>query len=332
MAYEDKCAAIRPLLDNADRLLVITHVGPDGDAIASLTATGVALQQLGKRFTLICDDGAPARFDYLPLHARIQRHVAPEANYDLVIALDCGDMSRMGEAYALLPAPPSVINIDHHVTNTRFGDVNVVDSDCTSTTELLYHLLPGLGVRLTPELATCLLTGVVTDTLGFRIPGVDAGTLRTAGTLMEAGADLGFITQNALLIKPLSTLRLWQSGLNHMRFEEEGVLWTAISDKDRTATGYSGSSSGGLVNMMANIDEAAMSAVLIEEDDKVYVGFRCRPPFNVSELALNLGGGGHPLASGATLEGPLNKAISLVVPMARETIRQQRALLRGVTS
>jgi bifunctional oligoribonuclease and PAP phosphatase NrnA len=315
------------LLANADELLVVTHVGPDGDAIGSLTATGVALQQLGKRFTLVCDDGSPVRFDYLPLYGRIQKHVDPAVQYDLLIALDCGDMSRMGNAYALLTEPPPIINIDHHVTNTRFGDANLVDSECTSTAEILYHLLPAVGARLTEELASCLLTGVVTDTLGFRIPGVDARTLRTAGTLMEAGADLGFITQNALLIKPLATLRLWQAGLNHMRLEAEGVLWTAISDKERAAIGYTGTSSGGLVNMMANIDEVAMSAVLIEEGDKVYVGFRCRPPFNVSDLALNLGGGGHPLASGATLEGPLSKAISLVVGMARETMRQQRSLL-----
>jgi bifunctional oligoribonuclease and PAP phosphatase NrnA len=325
--YKTETAAIRSLLANAEELLVVTHVGPDGDAIGSLTATGVALQQLGKRFTLVCDDGSPVRFDYLPLYGRIQRHVDPAVQYDLLIALDCGDMSRMGNAFALLPAPPPIINIDHHVTNTRFGDVNLVDSDCTSTAEILYHLLPALGARLTEELATCLLTGVITDTLGFRIPGVDAGTLRTAGTLMEAGADLGYITENALLIKPLATLRLWQAGLNHMRLEEEGVLWTAISDKERAAIGYTGTSSGGLVNMMANIDEVAMSAVLIEEGDKVYVGFRCRPPFNVSDLALNLGGGGHPLASGATLEGPLSKAVPLVVGMAREAMRQQRAVL-----
>lgn len=328
MADKADVAAVQRLLGDAGEILVVTHVGPDGDAISSLTATGVALRQLGKRFTLVCDDGAPARFEYLPFYERIQKHVDPAAMYDLVIALDCGDMSRMGEAYAGLASPPPIINIDHHVTNTFFGDVNVVDSDCTSTAELLFHLFPGLGVRLTTELATCLLTGVVTDTLGFRIPGVNAETFRTASTLMEAGADLGFITQNALLIKPMSTLRLWQAGLNHMRLEEEGVLWTAIDDREREAAGYTGSSSGGLVNMLANIDEATMSAVLIEEGDKVYVGFRCRPPYSVAELALNLGGGGHPLASGATLEGPLPKVVSLVVNMARDNIRQQRALLQ----
>lgn len=321
-------AAVERLLHSAGDILVITHVGPDGDAISSLTATGVALRQLGKRFTLACDDGSPVRFEYLPLYERIQKHVDPGASYDLVIALDCGDMSRMGEAYAGLASPPPIVNIDHHVTNTLFGDANVVETGYTSTAELLFHLLPGLGVRLTTELATCLLTGIVTDTLGFRIPGVNAGTFRTASTLMEAGADLGFITQNALLSKPMSTLRLWQAGLNHMRLEEEGVLWTAIDDREREAAGYTGSSSGGLVNMLANIDEAAMSAVLIEEGDKVFVGFRCRPPFSVAELALNLGGGGHPLASGATLEGPLQKVVPLVIGLSRDTIRQQRALLQ----
>jgi phosphoesterase RecJ-like protein len=327
VVYEAESAAIQPLLNSAHEILVVTHIGPDGDAISSLAATGVALRQLGKRFTLVCDDGAPIRFEYLPLYEQIQKHVDPGVTYDLVIALDCGDMSRMGEAYARLQSPPPIVNIDHHVTNTLFGDVNLVDSSCTSTAELLFHLFPSLGVRLTAELATCLLTGVVTDTLGFRVPGVNAETFRTASTLMEAGADLGFITLNALLIKPLSTLRLWQVGLNRMRLED-GVLWTAIDDREREAAGYTGTSSGGLVNMMANIEEVAMSAVLIEEGDKVYVGFRCRPPYNVAELALNLGGGGHPLASGATLDGPLNKAISLVVDLARDSIRQQRALLR----
>lgn len=327
---DETIRAIEALLTDAKRVLVVTHISPDGDAIGSLTATGIGLLQLGKETTLVCDDGSPARFNYLPLVDKIQKHVDANNNYDLIIALDCGDMSRMGRAYADLPEPTvPIINIDHHVTNTRFGEVNVVDSDCVSTTEILYHLLPKLGVTITTPLATCLLTGTVTDTLGFRTVGVSANTFRTAGELMEAGANLADITTQALLLKPLTTLRLWQLGLDNMKMEPEGVLWSSISKEERQAIGYAGSSSGGLVNMLANVDEATMSAVLIEEDEKVYVGFRCRPPYNVAELALNLGGGGHPLASGCTLDGPLAKAESLVVSMARETIRQQQALIRA---
>lgn len=327
---DETVGAIKALVTEAKRVLVITHISPDGDAIGSLTATGLGLRQLGKETTLVCDDGSPSRFNYLPVADKIQKHVDADSDYHLIIALDCGDMSRMGNAYTDLPQPTApIVNIDHHVTNTRFGEVNLVDSDCVSTSEILYGLLPELGVTISTPLATCLLTGIVTDTLGFRTVGVGANTFRTAGELMEAGADLADITTQALLLKPLSTLNLWQIGLDNMKMEPEGVLWSSISNEERQAIGYIGSSSGGLVNMMANVDEATMSAVLIEEEEKVYVGFRCRPPYNVAELALNLGGGGHPLAAGCTLEGPLDRAESLVVSLARETIRQQQALIQA---
>lgn len=321
-------AAIETDLSQAERVLVVTHVSPDGDAIGSLTAMGLALKQLGKEASLVCDDGSPARFSYLPLSDAIHNRVDTDTQYDLLISLDCGDMSRMGRAYKDLPEPkPPVVNIDHHVTNTYFGKVNVVETGCTSTAEILYRLLPHLDVTLTIELATCLLTGIVTDTLGFRTVGVTGDTFEAASALMDAGADLGLITIEALLLKPLTTLQLWRIGLGNMKFEEEGVLWTSISEEERQSIGYTGSSSGGLANMLANVDEATMSAVLIEDGDRVYVGFRCRPPYSVSELALNLGGGGHPLASGCTLEGPLEKAESLVVDMSTESIRQQRLTL-----
>lgn len=329
-SYADKANDIQRLLSSARNVLAITHVGPDGDAIGSLTATGIALKQLGRIATLACDDGSPARFSFLPLVNRILKQPNLEDSYDLVVALDCGDMSRMGNAYEHLPEPqPPIINIDHHVTNTLFGEVNIVDSSCVSTTEILYKLFLQLNVQMTSELATSLLTGIVTDTLGFRTVGVSSATFQVASRLMDAGADLNLITAEALLIKPLSTLRLWQVGLDNMKLECEGLLWTSISNEERLAIGYVGSSSGGLVNMMANVDEAAMSAVLLEDDGRVYVGFRCRPPYNVAELALNLGGGGHPLAAGCTLETSLREAESLVVSMSCDTIRQQRELLQS---
>lgn len=330
--YHDHVKQIQTLLSEANNVLVITHIGPDGDAIGSLTAVGIALRQLGCAGTLVCDDGSPARFGFLPLVDAIQKFTDASVRYDLVIALDCGDMSRMGRAFSELPEPhPPIVNIDHHVTNTRFGEVNVVDSKCNSTTEILYYLLPGLGVQISTDLATSLLTGIVTDTLGFRTVGVTSATFEAASALMEAGADLNLITAHALLIKPLSILHLWQRGLDNMKLEDAGLLWTSITHEERRAIGHVGTGSGGLVNMLANVDEAAMSAVLLEDEDRVYVGFRCRPPFNVAELALNLGGGGHPLAAGCTLEGSLDEAQSLVVNMAREAIQRQRELQKDAS-
>ncbi len=313
-------------VQQANKILVISHVGPDGDALGSLTAVGVALRQMGKDATLMCDDRVPERFSYLPLADQVQ---PPNENrctqYDLLIAVDCGDETRMGQSYASLPdAVPTVINIDHHVTNTYFGDIQHVVPDAVSATEILYDLFKHNGLQITADLAMCLLTGVVTDTLGFRTVGVTAKTLRIASELVEAGADLPLITMQGLSIKPFSTAQLWQIGLNNMRLED-GLIWTKIDNAQREKIGYQNSSTGGLVNFLGNVNRAAISAVLLEmADGTVRVGFRCNPPYSVSELALNLGGGGHPLAAGCSLDGPLDKAEALVVAMAKETIQHQQ--------
>lgn len=317
---------IRQALGKARHIVVTTHVSPDGDALGSLTAVGAALASQGKQAILVCDDEIPARFSFLPLFDRIQRTLDQDVSYDLVLVLDCGDETRIGQVGQDLPEPrPTFINIDHHVTNTRFGDIDLVDPDATSTAEILYHLFAELDYALTADVALCLLTGVVTDTLGFRTDGVTAKTLSVASDLMEAGADLSLVTMQTLNLMPLSTLRLWRVGLDNMKLEE-GLLWTVISHKERSAVGYAGDSSSGLSNLLVNVESVAISAVLLEmADDTVRVGFRARPPYNVSELAQRLGGGGHPLAAGCKLEGPLAKAEAMVVELGKKEIRKQSA-------
>jgi bifunctional oligoribonuclease and PAP phosphatase NrnA len=315
--------AIKQAIDDAQTVLVLTHVDPDGDAIGSLTAVGNALARMGKQVTMACDDSVPVRFRFLPLTDKVQKGISPEAVFDLAIALDCGDESRMGRTFADLNQKPFLINIDHHVTNTSFGQINLVDGEATSTAEMLYELFVAIGVEITADIALSLLTGVVTDTLGFRIVGVTPRTMEITSALMAAGADLSLVTMLALNLKPLSTIRLWQLGLNQMKLDG-GLAWTSLSYKAQQEIGFNSPSSVGLVNILANIEEAVMSAVLLEQQDgSVRVGFRCRPPYSVSEVALNLGGGGHPLAAGCTLDGPLAKAEALVVGMCKESITQQ---------
>jgi phosphoesterase RecJ-like protein len=318
--------SIRLALEVAESVLVISHVGPDGDAIASLAATGLALEQLGKRFSLVCDDGLPERFTYLPMSDRITSAPSLDTTYDLILALDAGDESRLGNAFALLPGPrPDVINIDHHITNTNFGAINLVRPEATSTVEVLFELFASLNLRLDEPMAVCLLSGLVTDTLGFRTASVSGRTLQIASQLVEAGADLYEVMNKALALIPMSTLLLWQRGLNNMHLED-GLLWTSISKGERVQTGYEGNGSSGLGNMLARVYQAPVSAVLVElEDGRVSVSFRCRPPYSVSELAVSLGGGGHHLASGCTIDGPLDAAAQLVIARATASIRGQRS-------
>ena len=316
------------LLDQAERILVITHIVPDGDALGSITATGQALQQLNKSFSLVVDNGTPSRFAYLPKAKTIQ--TAPDANgdYDLIIALDSGDLERLGNAYTNLNPPiPPIINIDHHITNTQFGQVNLVLPEVNATVEILYHLFPKLNVTITPDIAASLLTGLLTDTLGLRTAGVGADTLKVASALVDAGADLFGTFTKAITKKPLSTLLIWQKGLNNMKLEGD-VLWTTISKAERYEVGQTSTGSSGLGNMMADVDQAAMSAVLTETDDGyVTVSFRCRPPFSVSGLAKDLGGGGHHLAAGCSLAGSLDEIESLIVTRSIDSIEEQRVRL-----
>ncbi len=308
----------------AERIAVITHIGPDGDALGSLTAVGLYLHSLGKSSTLFCESNISRRFDFLPLINSVRRDVPTDAGYDLIIVVDCGDEERMGQPFVTIAEPkPPLINIDHHISNTRFGKINVVGETAVSATEVLFDIFSELEVDITPELATSLLTGLVTDTLAFRTVGVTGNTLKIAGALVDAGGDLGIITMQTMMLKTPSTLPLWKTGINKVKFVD-GVYWTSISKKERQKANHHALSSDGLVNFLSNLEDAAVGTVLVEADDgTIRVSFRCRPPFNVAEIALNLGGGGHTLAAGCKLQGPLVKAEKLVVEMSRDAVLQQ---------
>jgi phosphoesterase RecJ-like protein len=169
-----------------------------------------------------------------------------------------------------------------------------------------------------------LLTGLVTDTLGFRTSNTTARSLRAAAELMEAGADLFRITMVALILRPLATIQLWQVGLNRMQFDD-GLLWTAISRKAAQAVGDSTNSTG-LSNLLADVEEAAIGLVLNEmNDDSIRVSMRSREPYDVAAIAVQFGGGGHPQASGCTLNIPLAEAETLLVEACRKLIRETRA-------
>lgn len=315
-------------VEKANRVLVIAHVDPDGDAIGSLTAMGQGLQQLGKRVTLVCDDAVPKRYLTLPMAADVRRAPNTDIPYDLVIAVDCGDQSRMGWAYDSLPEPkPTLANIDHHVTNTHFGAFNIIEPDAGSTAEILYRFLPEIGVEMTPQIAESLLTGIVTDTIGFRTTNVSAATLRAAADLVDAGADIAGISLHALHQKQYATAKMWAIGLGNMSLDD-GLLWTSISREAMQRAGLDGNpGSSGLVNFLVDVDTAVMGVVMTEADEgNVRVTMRAQPPYNVAEVAMKFGGGGHALAAGCALDGPLEQAEVRLIAACREAIARQRAL------
>lgn len=377
-------AAAVELIRRSTGILLICHVSPDGDAIGSLLGLGLALRTLGKTPTLACESSLPAKFSFLPGYESVVKTLDAYP-FNLVIGLDSSDISRLGDIYndRRLGGIP-LINIDHHITNLYFGDVNVVNPVAASTAEMVLTLLDHLGVSIDQEpgssppavprtvpdgtllrgaartsipdsggqdagratvpgwdgeedtvplsaIATCLLTGIVTDTLGFRTSNVTPQVMAAALRLMQAGASLPQVTHHAFHQRPLAELSLLALGLNRLQ-AENGLAWSEISLADRQACGFEGNSDVGLVGMLARTQEVHIAAVFGEkENNQVEISFRADPGFDVAQLALSLGGGGHPAASGCTIEGPLEAAKARVLPLMRAALEEQRKANRSPT-
>jgi phosphoesterase RecJ-like protein len=312
----------RRLIQAAQHPLLISHISPDGDAIGSLTGLGRALRQAGLAPTLACADPVPPRFNYVPDAENIVQDV--QARFDLVISLDCSDLKRLGhfaqmEAFGSVP----LLNIDHHLTNLYFGDVDLVNSHASSTAEVVLQLLDYMAIPLDADTATCLLTGIVTDTRGFRTSNVATPMVEAALRLMQAGASLSHITHHSLNCRPLAAVLLWREALSSLQIEGR-VIWTSVPQAMRRATGYTGNSDAGLVSFLVSAEDADVAAVFVErEDGRVEVGLRAVPGFDVARVALRFGGGGHALAAGCTLPGPLEQAQAQMLKELQDVVKSQ---------
>ncbi len=311
------------LIQAAHRPLLVCHISPDGDAVGSLTGLGWALRQAGLRPLLACSDPIPPPFDYIPGVETIVQEV--KAPFDLVVSVDCADLERLGRV-PQLPGFDScpLINIDHHITNSGFGTVNLVDADASSTAEIVLRLLDTLGISLGKEAATCLLAGIVSDTQGFRTENTTVEVMEMAVRLMKAGAPLPLIAHHALDRRSTAALRLWGAALAQMHIEDR-LAWTGISQAARRAVGCAGNGDSKLANFLITAEDVDAVAVLAErEDGRIEVSLRAAPGFDVAQVALQLGGGGHTLAAGCTIPGPLEEAQAQVLAALQADIARQR--------
>jgi phosphoesterase RecJ-like protein len=311
------------LIRSAHRPLLICHIAPDGDAIGSLTGLGRALQQMGLEPTMACSDPVPSRFNYIPGVENVVQDV--HAAFDLCISLDCSDLRRLGRL-AQMPAFGSapLLNIDHHVTNLDFGTANLVDVQASSTAEVVLRLLDYMAVPLDAQVATCLLTGIVTDTRGFRTSNVTVQVMEATLRLIKAGASLPYITRHGLNLRPTAAILLWRAALALLQIED-GVIWTSIPLALRRAAGYMGDGNAGLASFLVSAEDADVAVVFVErEDGGIEVGLRAAPGFDVAQVALQLGGGGHALAAGCTVTGPLEDAQAQVLAALRTGLARQR--------
>lgn len=306
------------MLREAAHVLLLTHERPDGDALGSLLGMAWMLQAAGHRVSAYSRDGVPAAYRFLPGGELIADKLPAAA--DACVLLDCSDVSRIGEEYAALPCPAS-LNIDHHLTNGNFAEINLVDPEASATAELLCELAGPLGLAITTEAATCLLAGVVSDTLGFRTSNVTLRTLETARRLMESGANLPAVVEASLHRRSFAAAQYWGAGLGRIR-REGPLVWTSLTLEDRAAAGYPGRDDADLINVLSTIEGMVVAVMFVEQErERVKVSWRARNGLDVTTVAASFGGGGHPAASGATVEGMLEAVQGRVLAATREWLR-----------
>lgn len=285
----------------AKRILILSHIRPDGDAIGSTLGLGLALQTEGKNVQMVLADGVPKEFHFLTASEQITQQ--PEGDFDVIVALDCSDMDRLGDVLENLPSP--TVNIDHHISNVKFAEINLIDDQAAATAEMLAAYLPQWGLTVDKPVAEALLTGLITDTIGFRTPNVSPKTMRTAANLIEAGANISDLYQKAIIDRSYASVRYWMQGLQSLKMKD-GLVWVSLTLEDRQKADYPGNGDADLINLLASIEEADIAVTFIEQEgEATKVSWRAKPGLDVSEVAAQFGGGGHKLAAGATIQGSL---------------------------
>lgn len=309
----------------AKSILLVSHIAPDGDAVGSLMGMARPLKQLGKQVTAAIDEGVPSELRFVP-HSDIVLPRIDSGEYDLMITLDSSDIERIGRAGAYgMAHSKQVINLDHHPTNTRYGDIHLIAPEAVAAVEIVYDFLAYLGAEMSPATAQALLTGLVTDTQGFRISATNSRTLEIAQDLMSKGARLSQIMARTLNKRSYKEVELWKLALPSARLHN-GLIYATVSQADLRQVGLKNAVDGGLVSYLATVDQAKVSIVFKElPEEKVEVGFRAKPGYDVASLALRLGGGGHTLASGCTVAGTLRQAQDVVLPLARQVVAEGSA-------
>ena len=306
--------AIKERLKAANKVVIASHVRPDGDAIGSLLGLGLALIDAGKSVQMVLMDGVPASFRYLEGNELVVKE--PTGDYDTFITVDSADFKRVGKVFENFGQPD--INIDHHKTNEQFGKLNLIEADEVATAAVLTKHLPEWGLNISKPVAAALLTGIITDTLGFRTANTTPDALRQCATLMETGVDMPDIYMRSLVRKSFPAAKYWGAGLSSMK-QENGIVWGTLTLEDRKRTGYGGNDDADLINMLSAIDGNKVGMIFVEQSDNhVKISWRAlEPGIDVSPVAKHFKGGGHVAAAGADIPGTLDEIQPLVLKTTR---------------
>ena len=311
--------AVADAIRSHERFVVVTHENPDGDALGSLLGTTLGLRALGKDVVMYLAGEAPLPGEYAFLDLRgLQRELPADMEERVLLAVDCANERRIGESRDGVERAAVVVDVDHHHDNSRFGDVNMVVADASSTAEMVRDVLAELGVALTPAIAEALYVGLVTDTGRFQYSNTTPKALRLAAELVEAGADVHGIFRNVYETVQFAKLKLLARALERAEVYEGGRLVVSyLLKSDFGDVGAEEPYSEGIIDYLRSVEGSEMVALIREppRDDGPARRISLRSShdeIDVSAIAREQGGGGHRQAAGFSSDDPVDAIIAFI--------------------
>ncbi len=315
------------LIEQAQRIALLAHEHPDGDCLGSALGFAHILRHMGKVCIPVCADPAPDTFSFMPGLDSLQ-HTLGDEQFDLVIALDAGELTRFGAVYEqhkdFLQRVPK-LNIDHHISSAGCGEVNIIEPTAAATGELLVLFQQQAGLPLPQEAAMCLLTGIITDTSSFQFTNTTPRTMEAAAVLLRAGAIPEVIVRPIYRSRPLPQVRLRALVTTQAQTACAGrLIWSYATDETLAACGANATMDDNMSGTLRDIEGVQIAAFFKSYGNphETRLSLRCMEPYNAAEICLALGGGGHARAAGATLNMPIQEAMSHVVATLQHAIEQ----------
>ena len=294
-------------INQAETIVILTHENPDGDAMGSSLAMYHALKAYGKNPDIIIPEHSKV-FNCLPgiENLKVQSDIE---HYDLAIALDCATVKMLNGFASYFENAKTKVCIDHHSTNTMFGDYNYVNPDAPACAQILLVILEYFGIEITKDIGTCILTGIITDTGGFKYQGVTAETFEFVAWLLNKGVNVSKVYREVLQIKTKPNFELHRIANDRIEFLEDGkIAYTYITKEDEEKVHAENGDHEGIVEIGRDVEGVEVSIFIRQTDKGCKISLRSNDYVNVSDACVVFGGGGHPRAAGCTIQGTLEQA------------------------
>lgn len=309
---------IKKLLIKGKTAIIAAHEDPDGDAVGSMLALGMALEKKGLEVFLYCADRIPKIYTFLPNTENIKHELEPFKHFDLFFVVDSSDLSRIGNKVEPRKIAKTLINIDHHPDNTLFADINYAVKS-SSAAEEIFDLCHYLKIKVDKKIADCLYTAIITDTGNFRYENTTVKTFQIAAELLKAGVNTHELTTLIYDRKSIPSIRISAKALAGIRFSTgRSIGWTSVTEEMMRETQAEGEDLIGIIDKIRSIEGVELALFFREKNGEIKINFRSKDKINVSDLAAKFGGGGHTKAAGAVIKGNLDVVVEKVIAEANK--------------